>query len=202
MESPQCRPYSLSSTGNAETNVEHCRMYVCPGVTLQFATCHDDGKTCSGDTYLRLFRTSNNQELAFNDDHCGYCSKIVHTFDEPCQEYSIVQGCFEGTSCEGTVRITQLNAESNSGPMQDATMAIGVHKYTYHSSSLGIQRQQSVKEAHEAYSQKAAAQGLKSTLQMHQDYVPTETPLKKKKYEAETASSKSKSLRGALKSLF
>jgi len=149
-----------------------------------------------------LFQTSTNQELAFNDDHCGYCSKIVHTFDEPCQEYSIAQGCFEGTSCEGTVRITQLNAESGSGPMQDASMTLGVHKYTYQSSisSLGVQRQQSVKDAHAAYAQKAATQGLKSTLKVYEAQVPTETP--KKKAESVNAPAKSKSLRGALKSFF
>jgi hypothetical protein len=90
-----------------------CNLYVCPGTTLTFATCHSDGKTCNGDTFLRLFDEEGIQ-IDFNDDRCGYCSGITHTFTQHCQTYTLHQGCYGAKeSCKGMTTITHSHESVN-----------------------------------------------------------------------------------------
>lgn len=101
----QCAPFNLVNTQNATTGTEACLLNrVCPGEVLTIRTCQPDFKTCSGDTYLRLYSQAKT-EIAHNDDACGVCSSITYTFTEPCQSYVIEQGCYGSGQCGGTTKI-------------------------------------------------------------------------------------------------
>lgn len=115
MANPTCLPFSLSGTSSATQNTQVCSFYTCPGTKLAFDTCHEDGKTCSGDTFLRLLGP-NGQELDSNDDRCGLCSSIRYEFGGTgCATYSLVQGCHGDESCNGEVKITIVNEGPGSG---------------------------------------------------------------------------------------
>jgi hypothetical protein len=77
------------------------------------ASCQDDGKTCNGDTFLRLIDTVTGTEVASNDDNCGFCSSITHEFSSitTCQSYSLHQGCYSDGSCSGEVQISRLSSD-------------------------------------------------------------------------------------------
>ena len=106
-EAPQsCASYSTSNTNSGTQNTVDCRIRVCPGTVLTLETCNGNGKSCDGDTYLRLFDGSG-YELAANDDRCGMCSAIAFHFrGHSCQEYTVKQGCYGDVGCSGTVQIT------------------------------------------------------------------------------------------------
>lgn len=103
--SQTCAPYRASNTNTGTQNTVACPLYVCPGTVLTLETCNGDGKSCTGDTYLRLIDGSG-YELAANDDRCGLCSAITFHFrGNSCQEYTVDQGCYGDEACSGTVKI-------------------------------------------------------------------------------------------------
>lgn len=55
--------------------------------------------------YLKLYNESNNF-FKENDDSCGPCSKITYKLIQPCQTYSIHEGCYDSDSCGGTLLVT------------------------------------------------------------------------------------------------
>ena len=102
-----CTPYAASNTNSGTENVVQCPLLVCPGTILNFKTCSDDEKTCSGDTFLRLVDAAGN-ELASNDDNCGLCSRLSYEFTgTSCEPYFVNQGCYGDSTCSGTTRITR-----------------------------------------------------------------------------------------------
>jgi len=103
-----CPAFTASNTGSASQNTVGCDMFVCPGEVLTIETCNGDGKSCNGDTFLRLLDESG-AEVAMNDDGCGFCSQITHEFTSPCQSYALQQGCFEDGSCGGASVVTRLS---------------------------------------------------------------------------------------------
>jgi len=100
---PAFPPFSASNTADATINTVINTVNVCHGTVVEFATCNE-GKVCNGDTFLRLYDAANHQ-IASNDDRCGFCSRIKHTFTGPCQTYSLHQGCFRETNCGGQVKL-------------------------------------------------------------------------------------------------
>lgn len=95
--------YSASNTASATQNTVNCTFTACSNQKLTISTCGQ----CSSDTYLRLANSTNNTQLAFNDDSCNsLCSKIVYyTQDTGCQSYTLFQGCFSSGSCFANVSI-------------------------------------------------------------------------------------------------
>jgi hypothetical protein len=100
-----CPSYSASNTSNAEQNYATCEVYACPGSTIVISGCGPGA--CSGDQYLSLYDSSNNQ-VASNDDNCGSCSEIKYITAQPCQTYSIHEGCYGSNSCGGTLLVTVM----------------------------------------------------------------------------------------------
>lgn len=100
----ECAPFQKAFTNSSTINYQVCEIFVAPSTRLNIRTCNED-KSCMGDTFLRLFDSRGNQ-LAANDDDCGYCSGIEYTFTEPHQRYEIREGCFGDAVCSGTTKIT------------------------------------------------------------------------------------------------
>jgi hypothetical protein len=99
-----CPHYSVTNTDNAVQNYATCLVYACPGTSLVVSGCgSDDG--CNGDQFFRLYDSSNNQ-VAYNDDACNSCSEIRYALSQPCQTYSISEGCYNSGSCGGTLLVT------------------------------------------------------------------------------------------------
>jgi hypothetical protein len=98
-----CSFPSYSTGGGNSVNVV---MNVCPGQQIEFSTC----ATTSTDTLLRLAR-ADGTVIKSNDDAtgCGLRSKIVHTFDLPCQMYTIQQACYSSNNCAATTDVTNLS---------------------------------------------------------------------------------------------
>lgn len=76
--------------------------------------------SCKGDTYIRLVK-ENGVEVASNDDSCGACSSLKYyiPFYEPCQTYSLREGCYDSSSCSGQFVISGLPVSGS--PTEDPT---------------------------------------------------------------------------------
>lgn len=108
---PNTGPFSLpaytasstESAANANSKVEQLR--ICKNAEIIF----DTGCGCTSDTYMRLY--DGTSEVTLNDDSCGLCSRITHTFNdfEGCKVFSLYQGCWSNTACGGTVEITTVS---------------------------------------------------------------------------------------------
>jgi hypothetical protein len=105
-----CPSYSVSNTNYAEQNYASCEVYACPGSTIVISGCGPGA--CSGDQYLSLYDSSNYQ-VASNDDNCGLCSEITYITSQPCQTYSIHEGCYGSNSCGGTLSVIITSLSSN-----------------------------------------------------------------------------------------
>ena len=82
-----CPAYQASDTNNDEQNYDTCELYACPGASLQLSGCNSD---CVGDQYLRLYSSSSNEQVDYNDDGCGsgpyaLCGDIQYVTSEACQ---------------------------------------------------------------------------------------------------------------------
>lgn len=124
-------PYSASNTNSCLQNYKWGTFYACPGSLLTISTCKLfqiclfiiliiicynilGDLTSSGDLYLRLYN-SGLQQVASNDDGCGYSSgpsKITYTLTLPCQLYYIDMGCYQYTSCSGQVSVSGTTVSS------------------------------------------------------------------------------------------
>lgn len=65
------------------------------------------GCGCSGDQYLIL--TNSTSQLDHNDDYCDLCSSLSYTFpgnSSDCSDFTIQEGCYSETSCNGTVTVS------------------------------------------------------------------------------------------------
>ena len=106
-----CEMYTASNTNSALINYQTCFFYACPGTSATINTCDNSvsrSYSCEGDTYLRLFDATGSF-LTSNDDMggvCGLCSSFSYTFEQPCQYYSLHEGCYGSSSCSGTVHIS------------------------------------------------------------------------------------------------
>ena len=81
-----CPAFTASDTESASQNTVACPVTVCPGTELTFETCDGDGKSCNGDTFMRL-KNAQGDTLDLNDDNCGFCSRVSFEFTAQCQEY-------------------------------------------------------------------------------------------------------------------
>ena len=72
--------------------------------------CDTNGR-CQSDQYLRLFDASNKQ-IASNDDFCSVCSQIRYILTQPCQTYSIHEGCYSTGSCSGIISISSTSTST------------------------------------------------------------------------------------------
>jgi len=97
--------FSASNTNSAQQNTVNRSITANAGQTITVGTCGMTGATFSGDTYLRLYGTTNAQ-VASNDDSCsGVGSKLTFTATTT-GTYQIRAGCYSSTSCSGTVAWT------------------------------------------------------------------------------------------------
>ena len=107
LESTILPTYTASNTDSARKNTVGKSFIVCPedNVLKRFIFTHcSDGGYCKGDSYLRLYDSVGNQ-IASNDDSCGLCSRITHTFTGACQIYTLKQGCYSSGTCTATTSI-------------------------------------------------------------------------------------------------
>ena len=124
----ECEMYTASNTNSALINYQTCFFYACPGTSATINTCDNSASrsySCVGDTYLRLFDATGSF-LTSNDDMggvCGLCSSFSYTFEQPCQYYSLHEGCYGSSSCSGTVHISSNVA---------ITIGIAYHSYSVH----------------------------------------------------------------------
>ena len=106
-------PFSGTNTNSATINSEDEPITVCPGVTLKFSSCSEDGGSTIDNHYysyinLRLYNEGGVQVTAGGYNlgaWCGYGASMTYTFTQPCQTYKIRQGCYSSYSCSGRVAI-------------------------------------------------------------------------------------------------
>ncbi|HEU4533911.1 MAG TPA: hypothetical protein VFS00_07320, partial [Polyangiaceae bacterium] len=96
--------FSGTNTNSAQQNTTNQTVALTAGQTIQLGTCTVPGASGTGDTFLRLFNPSGTQ-VAFNDDSCGALSFASHTATVS-GNFQIRAGCFNNTSCSGTVAFT------------------------------------------------------------------------------------------------
>lgn len=103
-----CPFYEIGYTKSATTNAIVCTFELCPGDLIDMRMCSNGG-SCLGDTFLRLF-DSTNSEVFSNDDHCGICAGGTYTVGgEVCGNFSLQQGCFYKYDCSGQVIINRID---------------------------------------------------------------------------------------------
>eukprot|EP01036_Dinobryon_divergens_P023744 gene23744-32129_t len=104
--------YSAINTFSATTKTVPYTFTACPGMTLMIADC--SSAYCvtdihrSSDQFIRLYDSMNNM-VAFNDDSCHVCSAIIYTLREPCQQYTLQQGCYKNKYCTGNFTIQAVD---------------------------------------------------------------------------------------------
>lgn len=107
----QCAMFTASNTNYAIINYQTCSFYVCPGTSVTISTCDNSAShnySCVGDTYIRLFNSTGSL-VTYNDDMngiCGSCSGFSYKFNQPCQYYSLHEGCYGSNTCSGTAHIS------------------------------------------------------------------------------------------------
>jgi hypothetical protein len=95
--------YSASNTNDATVNTTDISLSIGSFTSLKFGTCGIPGASGSGDTFLRLYDSSNIL-VASNDNACGALSQFVIPGGTlPPGTYSLRAGCFGSGSCSGTV---------------------------------------------------------------------------------------------------
>ena len=123
----QCPMFTASNTNSALINYQTCIFFACPGTSATINTCDSSRSySCVGDTYLRLYDGAGFSVIS-NDDMggvCGLCSSFFYTFTQPCQYYTLHEGCYSSSSCSGTVHITS-----------NVAITIGI---AYHTSNIMI----------------------------------------------------------------
>ncbi|HWN67749.1 MAG TPA: pre-peptidase C-terminal domain-containing protein, partial [Haliangium sp.] len=96
--------FTATNTNSAQQNTVNQTVALTAGKTIQFGTCTVPGSSGTGDTFLRLFNPSG-VEVASNDDSCGTLSFASHAATVS-GNFTIRAGCFQNTSCSGTVAFT------------------------------------------------------------------------------------------------
>ena len=109
----QCQLYQQTrNTFNDLVNTATCGVTACAGVpfTISMCSARYTGANCTGNTFLRLFDSSNTLQLAKNDNalSCGYCSELRYTprANSGCQLYLLREGCSGNVPCSGTAVIS------------------------------------------------------------------------------------------------
>lgn len=116
----QCPEFETALTNSGITNTIACRFQICPSDQINFRMCSNGG-SCGGDSFLRLYDSSNN-EVFSNDDQCGLCSGgTVFGSGESCGNFTLQQGCYSQGSCTGLVSI--YRAEVFINPIPEAEVA-------------------------------------------------------------------------------
>ena len=98
-------PYNAVSTNYGQQNTVDEFITVCPGVTLSFTQCSNQGsydRTTS--SRLRLYDQSGSQ-VANAEYSCDNGAEITYSFTAPCQIYTLSQGCEGSNECNGTTAI-------------------------------------------------------------------------------------------------
>ncbi len=97
--------FNASGTNSATANTVNRTVALAAGQRITLGTCGVTGAAASGDTYLRLFNPSGTQ-VAFNDDSCGGLASNLGFTAQTAGNYQIRAGCYQNTSCSGTVAWT------------------------------------------------------------------------------------------------
>ena len=97
-----CPSFSVTNTSSGTINYATCHITACPGDTVVMSTLSPG--SCTGDTYLRLYDPSTDNQLAENDDYNGtLCSQLTYTFTASCRAYTLREGCYQSLTCGGRV---------------------------------------------------------------------------------------------------
>lgn len=94
--------FSASSTFSATRNTVNGTVTLAAGQKLTLGTCGVTGAAVTGDSLLRL-RGPSGTEVASNDDACGGKGSRLTFTATVAGTYEIRAGCYQGTSCSGTV---------------------------------------------------------------------------------------------------
>ncbi|QDE87955.1 serine protease [Myxococcus xanthus] len=94
--------FSATNTNSAQQNTTNVSVTLAAGQTLSFGTCTLPQATGTGDTYLRLYNTATNTQVAANDDACSRLSYVSFTAPSA-GTYQMRAGCYSSGSCSGTV---------------------------------------------------------------------------------------------------
>lgn len=106
-----CPSYSASDTNSSLSHSVDCYISACAGASVVVSACSLSGGAgaaagaCSGDTYYRVYDSAGS-EIAWNDDYCGYCSRVRFEASGACQTYRIAQGCYKSSACSATTSVT------------------------------------------------------------------------------------------------
>ena len=106
----KCASYSAVNTNYANSNTVTCSFIVPAGVSIMIADCASTGCTAgTSDQYIRLYDGSN--QVAYSDDYCGYCSKILYTNTGSIDKtYTLQQGCYGNTACTGQFTVSSTTS--------------------------------------------------------------------------------------------
>jgi hypothetical protein len=97
--------FTATGTSNATVNTRNQGVALTAGQRITVGTCGVAGASTTGDTFLRLVGPGGT-EVGANDDECGgRGSKLAFTATTA-GTYEIRAGCYENTSCGGTVAWT------------------------------------------------------------------------------------------------
>jgi hypothetical protein len=97
-----CQNFSVSNTNSDSVNYATCSYTLASAYSSATVTA----STCSaytGDTYLRAYISG--VQVASNDDYCDYGSQMSFTL-RYAEIVTITEGCYDATSCAGTVTLT------------------------------------------------------------------------------------------------
>ncbi|WP_224240193.1 serine protease [Hyalangium gracile] len=99
---PNSYSYNATNTNSAQQSTVNKVVALTAGQKITVGTCGLTGATVSGDSYLRLFGPSATQ-VAANDDACGGSGSSLTFTAATAGNYEIRAGCYNNTSCGGTV---------------------------------------------------------------------------------------------------
>ena len=111
-----CDPFNSHDTSSAMTDSSTCMIELCEGDQLLATLCSSENEqaTCAGDSFLRLIGF-NSSTIALNDDTCDRCSQIEYFVNASssiiqeggggCQNYTLMEGCWDSESCSGKVAV-------------------------------------------------------------------------------------------------
>lgn len=105
---------SPKNSFNDMVDVPMCGVTACAGQPFTVSLCGTQypGATCTGNTFLRLFDSTNSLQLAQNDNGvaagCGQCAQLSYSppANSGCQLYLIREGCSGAGACSGTAIVS------------------------------------------------------------------------------------------------
>jgi hypothetical protein len=128
----RCQPFSTYADYREIPSI-FCAFQVCGVTTVTVSGCPEDGASCAGDQYFKVFDTSG-YNVGYNDDYCGLCSRVSFQHEhDGCSWFNIHQNCWAG-SCSGQTQIFNGNfsaAWTQGFALRDLPWGHGIYSFLY-----------------------------------------------------------------------